>query len=54
MNELEATGKNEILKMMSAVQLTPLNEKNEMGVQVYSQIFAFVRRFWRADHPNQK
>lgn len=38
MNELEATRKNEILKVMSATQLTPLEVKNEMGVQVYSQI----------------
>lgn len=38
MNELETTRKNEILKMMSAVQLAPLDAKNEMGVQVYSQI----------------
>ena len=38
MNELETTRKNEILKVMSATQLTPLEAKNEMGVQVYSQI----------------
>lgn len=54
MNELETTRKNEILKVMSATQLTPLEAKNEIGVQMYSQIFALVRRFWRADHPNQK
>ena len=38
MNELETTRKNEIFKVMSATQLTPLEAKNEMGVQVYSQI----------------
>ena len=38
MNELETARKNELLKAMSATELTPLEVKNEISVQTYSKI----------------
>lgn len=38
MNELETARKNELLKAMSATELTPIEVKNEISVQTYSKI----------------
>ena len=38
MNELETARKNELLKVMSATELAPLEVKNEISVQTYSKI----------------
>ena len=38
MNELETARKNELLKAMSATELAPLEVKNEISVQTYSEI----------------